>query len=538
MKALVDRFIATGDTNLQILINDYISAQAHTQTISNPSGSLSDGAGLGEPKFHPDLTAFTEPWGRPQRDGPALRATALIAYGRWLLDNNYGSTAADVVWPIVKNDLAYVAQYWNQTGFDLWEEVKGSSFFTTAVQHRALVEGSWFASAVGQSCSYCDSQAPSILCFQQTFWNGQYIVSNINEDSDHGRSGKDANSILAVIHSFDRDALCDDITFQPCSPKALANHKQVTDSFRGLYDINNGLESSSAVAVGRYAEDVYFNGVSRFYSSNYRLIEPLGNPWYLATLAAAEQLYMALYQYDQAGRITITDTSLAFWQAIYSSAATGTFNSDSSEFGSLTSALKSYADGYVAIVQKYTPADGSMAEQYDRNTGAPLSARDLTWSYASVLTMQSARNNVLPASWGAANANQVPSSCSPSSDTGSYSASNNQDWPDFPCKTVSVVLLTFNVLASTAPGQSILVSGNTPELGNWDTGNAVQLEASGYTSNVKLWRGSVTLSAGTSFEYKYLLRNGDGSVVWQGRDNTRYTVPTSCQSSASTQDNF
>src|SRR5438045_9124198 len=30
-------------------------------------------------------------------------------------------------------------RYWNSTGYDLWEEVLGSSFFTIAAQHRALV---------------------------------------------------------------------------------------------------------------------------------------------------------------------------------------------------------------------------------------------------------------------------------------------------------------------------------------------------------------------------------------------------------------
>ena len=68
---LVDTFIA-GDTSLQPTIEDYINAQAKLQTVSNPSGGLSTG-GLGEPKFNIDETAFTGSWGRPQRDGPALR---------------------------------------------------------------------------------------------------------------------------------------------------------------------------------------------------------------------------------------------------------------------------------------------------------------------------------------------------------------------------------------------------------------------------------------------------------------------------------
>jgi glucoamylase len=55
------------------------------QAVSNPLGNLSNGAGLGEPKYDINITVFNEPWGRPQPDGPALRASAFIAYGNHLL---------------------------------------------------------------------------------------------------------------------------------------------------------------------------------------------------------------------------------------------------------------------------------------------------------------------------------------------------------------------------------------------------------------------------------------------------------------------
>lgn len=83
-KTLVDMF-KNGDSALLDVIEEYISAQAYIQTVSNPSGDLSGGSGLGEPKFNADETAFTGSWGRPQRDGPALRATALISFGQWLI---------------------------------------------------------------------------------------------------------------------------------------------------------------------------------------------------------------------------------------------------------------------------------------------------------------------------------------------------------------------------------------------------------------------------------------------------------------------
>ncbi|KAJ5637333.1 Glycoside hydrolasefamily 13 [Penicillium lividum] len=408
LKVLVDRFIA-GDSSLESTIQQYISAQARIQTVSNPSGDLSDGSGLGEPKFAVNITAFTGDWGRPQRDGPALRATALIAYGNHLISTGQESVVTSNIWPIVENDLNYVAQYWNQTGYDLWEEIQGSSFFTIAAQHRALVEGSTFAQSLGQSCTGCDSQAPQVLCFLQDFWNGTAAIANLAND---GRSGLDANSLISSIQTFDPGAACDDTTFQPCSARALSNHKLVVDSFRSIYAVNSGTSAGSAVAIGCYAEDTYQGE----------------NPWYLATLAAAEQLYDALYQWNKQGSLLITQTSLPFFQALVSSSAIGNYSSSSSTYSALTSAVKTYADEFVSIVQQYTPSNGSLAEQFTRASGTPTSAGDLTWSYAAFLTAGDRRAGIVPSSWGASSANQVPSQCQGSSATGSYATPSVGAW--------------------------------------------------------------------------------------------------------------
>ena len=133
---LVDSFAHNYSASLQTNIQNWSASQAKLQGVSNPSGGFSNGAGLGEPKFMVDLKQFTGEWGRPQRDGPPLRAISLIRYAKWLINNGYTSTAKDVVWPVIKNDLAYTAQYWAESGFDLWEEVPGNSFFTVASSHR------------------------------------------------------------------------------------------------------------------------------------------------------------------------------------------------------------------------------------------------------------------------------------------------------------------------------------------------------------------------------------------------------------------
>lgn len=111
-KFMVDTFVDSYDKDLQTNIQNYIIAQAKLQGVTNPSGNLQSGAGLGEPKYMVDLKQFTGEWGRPQRDGPPLRAIALITYAKWLVNNGYSSTAKDLVWPVIRNDLGYTAQYW------------------------------------------------------------------------------------------------------------------------------------------------------------------------------------------------------------------------------------------------------------------------------------------------------------------------------------------------------------------------------------------------------------------------------------------
>ena len=415
LKFLVDSYIH-GNIRLGSLIQDYILAQARLQTVDNLSGTFASGSGLGEPKYYTNETAFLGDWGRPQRDGPALRAISMIAYSKAIMTASGENKAIvhDVIWPIVRNDLNYVAQYWNQTGFDLWEEVNGSSFFTTAVQYRALIEGARFAQSVDETCEGCTSQAPNALCLLQDYWNGTSITSNINLQGDHRRSGLDCDSILTSINMYDPRSGCIDSTFQPCSSRALSNHKAVVDSFRGsLYTINSNLRAGKAAAVGRYAEDVYYEG----------------NPWYLCTLAAAEQLYSAVNQWNATGSIIVDNLNAEFFSDLGSNTMNGNYTAGSPEFTRLMTAVRAYADGFVAVFQKYTPDNGALAEQFSRRNNTAISARDLTWSYASFLTMEFARNGTLPQSWGESEANAVPNTCQASSANGSYTKPTATSFP-------------------------------------------------------------------------------------------------------------
>ena len=342
------------------------------------------------------------------------------------------------------------------------------------------------------------------------------------------RNGRDANSILASIHNFDPTVGCDANTFQPCSDKALSNHKSVVDSFRSIYSINRGIAQGRAVAIGRYSEDVYYNG----------------NPWYLTTLSAAEQLYDSIIVWKQQGSITVTPLSLSFFKDLVPSVTTGTFSSSSSTYTSIINAVQAYADDFLNIVDARKLPNGAMPEQFDRNTGTPIAASDLTWSYSAFLTATARRAGKVPASWNAGGGNTLPNNCAAVAIAGTYTTATNTNFPTSQTPGVpptststgatptptgcSDVIVTFNERASTQWGQTIKIVGNHPALGNWNVKNGITLSSAGYTSSDPLWSIAILLPAGSSIEYKYVNIQVDGTARWEADPNRQFTVPSTC----------
>jgi glucoamylase len=217
------------------------------------------------------------------------------------------------------------------------------------------------------------------------------------------------------------------------------------------------------------------------------------------------------------GSITVDSTSLPFFKDIFPSAAAGTYQKGSTTYNSLIDAVRKYADDFVAVVKKYTPADGSLDEQFDRNTGAPRSARDLTWSFAAFLTAIERRDGVVPPGWGEPNANTVPNVC-----TGTPSCNSRT---------------TFNVRVKTVPGENIYVVGALTQLSNWDPNTAKLLSASRYTANDPLWYADIDIPAETSFEYKYI-KKVNGQVVWESDPNRRFVTSKGCGSTTTINDTW
>ena len=355
IKTIINQF-ASGDTKLEPFIRAYVENESKLQHLDTLSGNFTTG-GLAEPKYYMNSTPFNDPWGRPQRDGPALRSIAIMGYLSLLNDTAYIN---NVTRNVVKPDLDYVAQNWRESGFDLWEEQNGTHFFTAMVQARALEEGAaFFSQRNGTAALQYAVQEAQLGTVIDSFWNmtGNTFDAQLNSTKP---TGADCANMLAAIHGSKR--------YSPSSDKILASLSTLIDEMTPLYPITLSL-NSTAIPVGRYPSDVY-DGIQ---SSK-------GNPWFLCNSAVAEVLYTAAREYDNK-TIEVNDINAGFMQKVGNE--TKTFSAN----------VRKYADAFLEIEQHYVGANFSMSEQINRTTGAQQGARDLTWSYAAFISAVRARAN-------------------------------------------------------------------------------------------------------------------------------------------------
>jgi glucoamylase len=126
--------------------------------------------------------------------------------------------------------------------------------------------------------------------------------------------------------------------------------------------------------MGRYANDAYFGG----------------NPWYLATLAAAEFYFRLAIALKSGGAMPETSENERFRRRLI--AADGTQGNPDFAAAALES-----GDTFMRTVQAHTPAGGDLSEQFDRSTGAQTSAKHLAWSYAALITAAASRRRAVQA---------------------------------------------------------------------------------------------------------------------------------------------
>jgi len=77
------------------------------------------------------------------------------------------------------------------------------------------------------------------------------------------------------------------------------------------------------------------------------------------------------------------------------------------------------------------------------------------------------------------------------------------------------VAVTFNEYATTSYGQNVFVVGDNALLGSWSPYASVAESSGGYPT----WSTTVWLPKNTAIQYKYIKKNPDGTVTWEGSSN-------------------
>jgi len=95
--------------------------------------------------------------------------------------------------------------------------------------------------------------------------------------------------------------------------------------------------------------------------------------------------------------------------------------------------------------------------------------------------------------------------------------------------TLSSVAITFTVLEDTTFGETMLLTGSIPALGDWSTtvesGGAIAMSASEWTASNPIWIVTVDLVPGTAIQYKFINEATDGADDWEADPNRNLVVP-------------
>jgi glucoamylase len=404
INTLIMNYADNNATNatLRNIIYDYINSSRIIQRVSNPSGTFDNLEGLGEPKFKVDGRPFTAAWGRPQRDGPALRAIAMLNFVNTEIKYNESGITyenfRDIFDNVIRPDLDYVGLKWQYDGFDLWEELKGKHFFTSMCHRRALISGSDLAQKLGyaDAAIFYQTQASYLTQFIRDYFYDHKNGHLVETFGNYKRSGLDSALFLGSIHALDLllwsgKADVTDI-YPPYSDEVLASLVQYITDMKYRYPINFsrlklfdslGVNTSLVgIGVGRYPEDIY-NGVN----------ESDGNPWFLCTATVSHTLYLlADYLYTRTNDFTLKLTEhtipllgmfLDKVEGFDWSNPSFELKRSSSDFDLVVLRILAYGDSFLDVIREHVDSNGSMSEQFSRYDGYMRGAENLTWSYGA-----------------------------------------------------------------------------------------------------------------------------------------------------------
>ena len=267
---------------------------------------------------------------------------------------------------LVVGDLEFIRPRVAERSFDIWEEESGYHYYTQLVQAEALIHGAGWLEEKGDAvrARACRSIADELKPRLDAYWSAEdgHYRSRTGVVGGLPGNSLDIAVILGVLH-----AGCTTGAHSVLDPKAQATLTALEDLFGVEYPLNQERPAGLGPAIGRYATDTYFGG----------------NPWYLATLAAAEFYFKLAVALRSGAEMPATRDNARFRERLGGE--------------SPVQAAVERGDAFMRTVQAHAPPSGDLSEQFDRATGAQVSAKRLAWSYAAFITAAASRRRAVQA---------------------------------------------------------------------------------------------------------------------------------------------
>lgn len=363
MRVVVEYYALRGGDQapLHLQMKDFLKLSQDLQALPSPFG-------MGEPRYTPEGKVDSLPWSRPQYDGPALRALAVMRYLKDF-DGRIPKETKSLALRVLRRDLQYTAAKRNERGFDIWEELKAENYHTRLVQYAALVNGKIATEPLASQLN--DHWDPT-----RFFLRSQLAIEK-TDGYTKKQSDLDSAVVLAVIES-DRltgpHSVADD--------RVMATIHALEKLFLETYPLNRN--ATLGLGYGRYRGDVYYGG----------------NPWYLITA------YYAQYYYRLARVISDQDfhlspQNLEFVRDLLPAQTPERLSEKqvwakaSAPHNDFILACVKKADRILARLRSVTPHDGQLYEQFDKVNGKPLSSRGIGWAHSAFIAASLERSRTI-----------------------------------------------------------------------------------------------------------------------------------------------
>jgi glucoamylase len=350
--------VASGDSIAGSRLRDYVSFAKTCQTNSTADFARAT------------YTLDGHMWDQRdnQNDGPALQTLAILD----ALDLLPGATKTTAL-EICQANVDFLVSQYRVTSRNLWEEVRGQSFFTRAVQLRCLMTVRDKPGNLQLPAGLDDAITWLQERLSNDHWSAQdgYFISVL--DPEKVLDGYDPNADIVMASVYGAVSCTD--------PKLLATAAKVRAQC-ATFHVNETDALSLGPLIGRYPGDTY-DGDNN--DPDHPHPDTKAHPWVLCSANLAELYYMVAGALEQDNQILSDELARPFFDQAEVPA-----DADPEQ---AAARLRDTGDRILKALIRHSD-HLALSEQFDADSGYEKSVHDLTWSYAAFLSAVRARTRL------------------------------------------------------------------------------------------------------------------------------------------------